>query len=174
MVPIFLIFCLIDSISYNYFWALGIFALASFTDWLDGYIARKDNLVTDFGKFMDPLADKVLVISALICFIQLDMPIAVPVIIIVARELMVSGLRMLASSNVVIAAGIWGKLKTAFTMVAIIAILGLSGLKELNVAFAVEQGALIGNILIWVSAALTVISGVQYMWAYRKVIDPRK
>lgn len=175
MVPVFLVFLLIPSIPGNYFWALGIFAAASITDWLDGHIARKRHLVTNFGKFLDPLADKVLVISALICFVKLGIAGAVPVILIVAREFMVSGLRMVAASeeNVVIAAGIWGKLKTAFTMIAIVAILLLQGLTKSSLVSAVVT-EVAGTVLIWISTALTVISGIQYLWAYRKVIDPSK
>ena len=122
LIPFFLLFMYID-IPFHYGIALVIFAAASITDALDGKIARKRNLVTNFGKFLDPLADKVLVIAALTVFVELSEVNmgAIPLIIITAREFMVSGLRLLAAnSGVVVAAGIWGKLKTAFTMVAIV------------------------------------------------------
>src|SRR5574344_870006 len=122
LVPLFMFFFYFNSIPGNYIIALVLFAVASITDSLDGYIARKNKLVTDFGKFLDPLADKVLVTAALCCFVEKGLMSAVPLTIIVSREFMVSGLRLVtASKGVVVAAGIWGKLKTAFTMVAIIA-----------------------------------------------------
>ncbi|MDE5916865.1 MAG: CDP-diacylglycerol--glycerol-3-phosphate 3-phosphatidyltransferase [Oscillospiraceae bacterium] len=124
LVPVFLVFALIDRIPLNFTAALIVFALASLTDALDGHIARKNNLVTTFGKFLDPLADKVLVISALAVFVDLGIISAVPFVIIIAREFMVSGLRLVAAdSRVVVAAGFWGKLKTAFTMASIVFIL---------------------------------------------------
>ena len=115
---------MIDSIPFNYTIALAVFAAASITDALDGHIARKNNLVTSFGKFLDPLADKVLVVSALAAFVDLKIISSVPLIIIVAREFMVSGLRLVTAGNgIVVAAGFWGKLKTAFTMVSVVFIL---------------------------------------------------
>lgn len=178
MVPVFLVFALVDTIPYNEFIAVGIFALASITDALDGYIARKNNLVTNFGKFLDPLADKVLVMAALLCLIQMGFIGSVPVIIILAREFMVSGLRLVtANEGVVVPAGIWGKLKTAFTMIAIIAIFIIAGISE-NVGLPSENlfvlNYLIPTILIWIATILTVISGVQYLFAYRKYIDTTK
>jgi CDP-diacylglycerol--glycerol-3-phosphate 3-phosphatidyltransferase len=136
---------------------------------LDGKIARKRNLITTFGKFLDPLADKILVIAALAVFVEIPeiQMSAVPLVIIITREFMVSGMRLLAAEDgVVIAAGIWGKLKTAFTMAAIVVILlylvifcdlGLgSGIQEFVRTWVLDS-------LIWISAALTVISGVVYM-----------
>ena len=125
LIPFFLLF-IYWKVPFHFLIALVLFAAASITDALDGKIATKNNLVTNFGKFLDPLADKVLVIAALTVFVELSEVNmgAVPLIIITAREFMVSGLRLLAAnSGTVVAAGIWGKLKTAFTMVAIIAIL---------------------------------------------------
>ena len=125
LIPFFLLFMYLN-IPFHFAIALVIFGIASITDALDGRIARSRNLVTNFGKFLDPLADKVLVIAALAVFVEfaeVNMS-AIPFIIITAREFMVSGLRLLAAnSGIVVAAGIWGKLKTAFTMVAIVAIL---------------------------------------------------
>ncbi len=149
--------------------ALVIFAAASVTDWFDGKIARKRGLVTTFGKFLDPLADKILVVTALICFLARS-PMwidAVAVILILAREFMVSGVRLVvANEGVVVPAGIWGKLKTAFTMIAIVVIMLLEGLGVHNIW--------VNEILIWIAAALTVISGIQYLAAYWKYIDASK
>lgn len=175
LVPFFVFFLLTDLVPYSKIIALILFAAASITDALDGHIARSRNLITTFGKFLDPLADKVLVVSALICMCELGIVGSVPLIIIVAREFMVSGLRLVtANEGVVVAAGIWGKLKTAFTMVAIVVILvGLC----LNLD-PVSSGAAILNIiyqvLIWISTVLTVISGEVYLKGYWKYIDASK
>lgn len=181
LVPVFLLLLFVDKIPFHFTFSLVVFAAASITDALDGHIARKNNLVTNFGKFLDPLADKVLVISALAAFIELDIAGSVPVIIIIAREFMVSGLRLLAAdSGVVVAAGFWGKLKTAFTMAAIIFILvnlsisgdfdwfGFSADTISRAADVIEQ------VLIWVSAGLTVISGCVYLRGYWNLIDSDK
>lgn len=173
LVPFFVFFMLTDIVTFSPAIALVIFIAASVTDALDGHIARSRNLVTTFGKFLDPLADKVLVISALICLNSIGVIGAVPVIIIVAREFMVSGLRLVtANEGVVVAAGIWGKLKTAFTMVAEVAIM-------LGLCFSFEgQAADIANIvyqiLIWIATVLTVISGGVYLKGYWKYIDASK
>ena len=165
----FILFFYLEAVPGNYLTAFLLFAAASVTDALDGHIARKNNLVTTFGKFLDPLADKVLVISALCCFVEKGLMSAVPLIIIVAREFMVSGLRLVtASEGVVVAAGIWGKLKTAFTMVAIVAILIFC------CAGVTEKFSLISDILIWISTVLTVISGAVYLKGYWKYIDMDK
>ena len=116
-IPIFVVFMLIESIPYNYYLAAIVFIVASITDLFDGKIARKYHLVTNFGKFMDPLADKMLVSAALICLTPKMIPSWV-VIIIISRELFISGFRMLAADQgIVLAAGWWGKFKTAFSMV---------------------------------------------------------
>lgn len=173
LVPFFVFFMLTDIVPASPVIALVIFIAASITDALDGHIARSRNLVTTFGKFLDPLADKVLVISALICLNSLGVIGAVPVIIIVAREFMVSGLRLVtANEGVVVAAGIWGKLKTAFTMVAEVAIM-------LGLCLGLEGGAadiayIIYQILIWIAAVLTIISGAVYLKGYWKYIDASK
>ena len=122
-IPIFVVFMLIESISYNYYLAAIVFIVASITDLFDGKIARKYHLVTNFGKFMDPLADKMLVSAALICLTPKMIPSWV-VIIIISRELFISGFRMLAADQgIVLAAGWWGKFKTAFSMVMIIVLI---------------------------------------------------
>ena len=181
LIPFFLLFIYLD-VPFHFLLALFIFAAASITDALDGKIARARNLVTNFGKFLDPLADKVLVISALTVFVELDEVNmgAVPLIIITAREFMVSGLRLLAAdSGVVVAAGIWGKLKTAFTMVTIVAaLLWLSICHDFsfNIPNAIVTAAddFIIPVLIWISTVLTVISGLIYLKGYYHLIDSDK
>lgn len=170
LIPLFVVALLIDAIPFNIYIALVIFALASITDWFDGKIARKRNLVTTFGKFLDPLADKMLVMSALCCFTYLDWIDPVAVVIILAREFMVSGLRLVvANEGVVVAAGIWGKLKTAFTMFALIAIMFLVGF------FGLDKNIFIVNeVLIWISSVLTIISGGIYLKGYWSYIDSSK
>lgn len=164
MVPFFVFFMLVDSIPYHNYIAEIIFVVASLTDALDGYLARKNNLVSNFGKFMDPLADKLLVCSALICFVaipDISMPAWV-VIIIIAREFIISGFRLVASdAGIVIAANYWGKIKTVVQMITVIVlILQLPG----DAAHMAEQ------ILIYASVILTVISLIDYVWTNRKVI----
>lgn len=181
LIPFFLLFMYWD-IPFHYLIALAIFGAASITDALDGKIARARNLVTNFGKFLDPLADKVLVIAALAVFVEFpEVKMgAVPLIIIIAREFMVSGLRLLAAnSGVVVAAGIWGKLKTAFTMIAIVAILfWLCLCFDFGIDFpdtfrsAVDD--IIVPILIWISTILTIISGAVYLKGYWHMIDSDK
>ncbi|MBQ5330480.1 MAG: CDP-diacylglycerol--glycerol-3-phosphate 3-phosphatidyltransferase [Oscillospiraceae bacterium] len=166
LVPFFVFFLLTDILPASKLLALIVFVLASVTDALDGHIARSRNLVTTFGKFLDPLADKVLVISALVCFIELGTVSSVPVLIIIAREFMVSGLRLVtADKGVVVPANIWGKLKTAFTMVTIVLILFAH-------AFGLTWGwvGIAETVLIWISTVLTVISGWTYLDAYKDYI----
>lgn len=180
LVPFFLLFMYLD-IPYNYTIALVIFAAASITDALDGSIARKNNLVTNFGKFLDPLADKVLVMAALAVFVEIpevNMG-AVLLIIIIAREFMVSGLRLVAAgSGVVVAAGMWGKLKTAFTMATIVLILlWMSVIDDFGVIFSssvLNAADIVITVLIWISTALTVISGIVYLKGYWNLIDSDK
>ena len=124
MIPFFIVTLMIDSIPGGKWIALGLFVIASLTDLLDGKIARKYNLVTNFGKFMDPLADKLLVCSAMIAMIELGRIPYWVVIIIIAREFIISGFRLVASDNgVVIAAGWWGKIKTVVQMIMIIVLI---------------------------------------------------
>lgn len=181
LVPVFLIFAYVSAIPYHYILALVVFAAASITDMLDGKIARKHNLVTNFGKFLDPLADKILVISALMAFVDIkDYRLsAIPVIIIIIREFTVSGLRLVtASEGVVVAAGIWGKLKTAFTMVGIVAVLLCLSIRY-DFAVSPESCAwdsvMLGcNVIIWIAAVLTIISGAVYLKGYWKYINPKE
>jgi len=146
---------------YTDYIAVAIFIIASLTDLLDGKIARKYNLVTDFGKFMDPLADKLLVCSAMICLIEMGRLQAWVVIVIISREFIISGFRLVASDNgVVIAASYWGKFKTTFQMLMIIVLL-------LNFGGVF---VLIGQILTWIALILTVVSLVDYIAKNKDVI----
>ena len=143
--------------------ALGIFAVASLTDLFDGKIERKYNLVTNFGKFMDPIADKLLVSSALISFVGLNRLQAWIVIILIAREFIISGFRLVASdSGIVLAASWWGKFKTAFQMIMCILLI----INIQNNVFTV-----INNVFIYISLALSVISLADYLIKNRKVIS---
>ncbi len=170
LVPFFVAVLLIDSIPFHYIIALVIFAIASVTDMLDGKIARKYNMVTDFGKFADPLADKILVISAFACFIELDIINAVFIILVLFREFTVTSIRLVAVEHgKVVAANMWGKAKTVSQMVAVIVVLLNGFLLEILATSqekAVSMNHIIGIInqsLLWLSAALTVISGVIYI-----------
>lgn len=173
LVPFFLLFLLGDFIPFNHLWALLVFAAASVTDALDGNIARKHNLVTTFGKFLDPLADKVLVLSALIAFIELGLSSSIVVIIVIARELMVTSLRLVAAADgTVIAASIYGKIKTIVQMVSIVAILLLLAVGQfVSLGFEVS---FVSNILMWITAVITVISGVDYLIKNWKCVDATK
>ncbi len=140
--------------------AAAIFIVASLTDMLDGKIARKYNLVTNFGKFMDPLADKLLVCSALICLIQLGQLPAWMVIVIVSREFIISGFRLVAAEQgIVIAASYWGKFKTTFQMIAVI--LMIVNLPVLH---------LLTGICTWIALILTVVSLVDYISKNHRVL----
>ncbi len=167
LIPFFVFFLLAPYFEdYGNYIAVAIFIVASITDFLDGKIARKYNLVTNFGKFMDPLADKLLVCSALICLIQLESIPAWVVIIIIAREFIISGFRLIASDNgVVIAASYWGKFKTAFQMLTVIVLI----LDIPNKVFII-----LGTVLIYVSLALTVISLIDYIAKNKDVLKDQK
>ena len=142
-------------------WAVAVFIIASLTDLLDGKIARKYNLITDFGKFMDPLADKLLVCAAMICLVEMGRLPAWMVIVIISREFIISGFRLVASDNgVVIAASYWGKFKTTFQMLMIIVlILNLGGVFDM-----------IGLALTWSALILTVVSLIDYLVKNKQVI----
>lgn len=178
LIPVFLVFVYVPAIPLHFLWALVIFAAASLTDMLDGKIARARGLVTNFGKFLDPLADKVLVITALTVLVELEefRMSAIPLVIIIAREFMVSGLRLLAAEEgVVIAAGIWGKLKTAFTMVTVVAAFGyLTVAEDFGVAMPEYVRVWILGLLILISTVLTIISGLVYLKGCWKYIDSDK
>ena len=162
MVPFFVFFMLTGvGGAANKWIALAIFCIASLTDMLDGKIARARNLVTNFGKFMDPLADKLLVCSAMICLIPLGKLEAWIVIVIIAREFIISGFRLVASDNgIVIAASYWGKFKTVFQMAMIIMLIADFG----GIFNVIETG------LIWISLILTIVSLVDYVAKNKQVL----
>ena len=140
--------------------ALALFIIASLTELLDGKIARKYNLVTNFGKFMDPLADKLLVCSALICLIELNALPAWMVIVIISREFIISGFRLFASDNgVVIAASYWGKFKTTFQMVSVVLLI-----------LDIPALAFVTTICVWIALLLTIVSLVDYIYKNHKIL----
>ncbi len=144
--------------------ALAIFIIASLTDLVDGKIARKYNLVTNFGKFMDPLADKLLVCAALIALVEMGRIPSWVVIVIISREFIISGFRLIASdNNVVIAASYWGKFKTTFQMIMVCLMIA-----------NIPQLQLLTDIVMWISLALTVISLVDYLVKNRDVMKETK
>lgn len=164
LIPFFVFFLLFDPSNDVFKWtALAIFIIASLTDMLDGKIARKYNLITDFGKFMDPLADKLLVCSAMIGLIELDRIPAWIVIVIIAREFIISGFRLIASDNGrVIAASYWGKFKTTFQMIMVILMIA-------NINVPAMQ--ILTQIVMWIALALTIISLVDYLIKNKDVMS---
>lgn len=164
LIPFFVLLMLVPITAIDKWIALGIFIIASLTDWLDGYLARKYHLVTNFGKFMDPLADKLLVCSALICLIELDRIPSWMVIIIIAREFVISGFRQVAADNgVVIAASYWGKFKTTFQMIAVC--LMIADITALS---------LVTTIVTWIAVILTVVSLIDYLVKNKDVMKESK
>lgn len=163
LVPVFVFFMLFPAENDLLFRLIAevIFCIASFTDFLDGYIARKRKLVTNFGKFMDPLADKLLVCAALICMIPLSYLPAWYVIILISREFIISGFRLIAvEQNIVIAASYFGKFKTVSQMLMIILLI-----------LQVPALSLVTDILLYLSLALTIISLMDYLYKNRRVLE---
>ena len=161
MIPIFMLVLYLGVPGANY-WALAIFAAASATDWLDGYIARKYNMVTDFGKFMDPLADKCLVTAAMLWFVEVGQMPAWAVLTVIIREFAISGLRMnAATSGRVIAAGWSGKVKTASTMVCLLLMF-------------LPIPAIVNTLCVAVIVLTTIYSGVEYIMKNLDVISNAK
>jgi len=163
MIPIFVALYFMPSIPHNYLWALIVFAAASLTDMLDGAIARKRGLITDFGALMDPLADKLLVMSAMLCFVHSGHVHAVIVVVLLGREFLVTSIRLVAASKgEVIAADRLGKLKTVFQMLWVC--IGLLFIWQAGIACpAANTFEMIFNVLTWLVLALTVISGLNYV-----------
>lgn len=157
MVPVF-IWVLLSGIENSRIIAALVFVIASMTDFLDGYLARKYDLVSDFGKLMDPMADKILVASALIGMVQIGRISVWPVVIILAREFFITSFRSLAASKgLVIAASIWGKIKTITQMLAIILLM--------------LTNSMIADLALWISVGFTIMSAVDYIAKNRKVIS---
>ena len=159
LIPVFLVVLYLD-FPYNNLVGLGVFVIASLSDFLDGYIARSRNMVTDFGKFVDPIADKMLVTSAMLMFVEWGRMAAWMLLIVVAREFAVSALRMMAADNGKVIAAAWsGKVKTASTMVCIILMLGLTNLPLLD------------TVCSWVIVLTTLYSGIEYFIKNKDVIN---
>ena len=178
MTPIFMV-ALLVAFPHNILVALLLFTAASITDAIDGNMARKYNLITDFGKFLDPLADKMLTTAAFLCFIQLGWGVGITWItfIVLVREFFITSLRLVSlGSGKVVAANIWGKLKTISQMVSIVTVMAFEYLIDVIDALAPFASAMriVYNVLLWISAVLAVISGVIYFWDNRSFIDPTK
>lgn len=167
LIPFFVFFLLVPYFpEYGKYIATAIFIVASLTDMADGKIARKYNLVTNFGKFMDPLADKLLVCSAMICLVEIDRLAAWIVIVIIAREFIISGFRLVASDNgIVIAASYWGKFKTTFQMLMIIALI---------LDFQNRYFQMLATALTYIALILTVVSLIDYIAKNKQVLKEQK
>ena len=165
LVPFFVLFILTGwGGDANRYICLAIFVVASITDWFDGHLARKNNLVTNFGKFMDPLADKLFVCSAMICLVEMGRIPAWIVIVIISREFIISGFRLIASDNGrVIAASYWGKFKTTFQMVMIC--LMIANFPQLQI---------LTDIIMWIALILTVVSLIDYLVKNKDVMKDTK
>lgn len=178
LTPIFLGVILWESLPHRFLIACIVFSLGSITDAVDGHLARKNNQITNFGKFLDPIADKILTTSALLAFMSMGLCNIWIVMLVLVREFAIASVRMIAASNgVVIPANIWGKIKTVTQMVFTILIMLLG-----EVYFIIEKTnaelfrklpdlALISNGLLWVTAIFTVLSGAVYLVDSRKIID---
>ena len=166
LIPFFVFFLLYPEVQYGNYIATAIFALASLTDFADGKIARKYNLVKNFGKFMDPLADKLLVCAAMICLVETGQLDGWIVIIIMSREFIISGFRLIASDNgIVIAASYWGKFKTVFQMLMIIV---------LTLDLDYEFFDMLGMALTYTALVLTVVSLFDYIAKNKAVLKEQK
>lgn len=179
--PIYLALILWESLPHRFLIATLVYSIAAITDAIDGKLARKNNQITNFGKLLDPIADKILTTSALLAFMQMGLCNIWIVMIVLTREFTVASIRMIAAADgVVIPANIWGKLKTVSQMTFTIVIMLLGEVYSILAAYnPVWYGkmpalALISNILLWITAVLTVVSGVIYVIDSKKVIDYTK
>lgn len=176
--PIFLAVILMDTLPHRFLIACIVFSIASITDAIDGHLARKNNQITNFGKFLDPIADKILTTSALLAFMSVGLCNIWIVMLILTREFAIASVRMIAATGgVVIPANIWGKIKTISQMVFTILIMLLGETWEIlsntnKVLFEkLPDLSLISNGLLWITAILTIISGVIYLNDSKKIID---
>ena len=183
LVPLFLIFIAFKNIPYGTIIATLIFIVASLTDQLDGYIARSRNQITNFGKFMDPLADKLLVTAALVSLVEMHLIPSWAAVIIIAREFAVSGLRTLAASEgIVIAASWWGKIKTITQIVAILLLLAKVNVASsqyltdliINNRFLTGFFEVVPNVILIIAVIITIISGIDYFIKNKSVIASNK
>lgn len=183
LVPIFLLCMSTDIIPYGTFIATIIFILASITDKLDGYIARSRNQITNFGKFMDPLADKLLVTAALVALVEMNIVPGWIAVVIISREFAVSGLRSIAAAEGhVIAASNWGKIKTVFQMVAIILLMIVANVATVPwIADIVNSSNIlisffvyVPDIVLYIALIITIISGIDYFVKNKSVINTDK
>ena len=178
LTPIFLVVLLADELPHRFALACAIFSIASITDGIDGHLARKNNQVTNFGKFLDPIADKILTTSALLAFMQMGLCDIWIVMLVLVREFAIASVRMIAAAEgVVIPANMWGKVKTATQMIFTILIMLLGEAWEILATENTEllarlpDLALVSNALLWITAILTIISGVVYLNDSKKIID---
>ena len=181
LVPVFMIFAALShygTADFNAAFMLTagiIFAVASFTDFLDGYLARKNNLVTDFGKFMDPLADKCLTTAAFIYKVTDGVCSPIVLAVILFREFAVAGVRMLAAeTGTVIAANMWGKVKTVLQMLSIIFYFFGTALCWNGTLESITVVVLVSILLCWLVAIVTAVSGIKYLWDNRSFINTAK
>ena len=166
LIPLFLYVYFVADLKNRYIVAAFVLVISGISDFLDGFIARKFNMVTDFGKFMDPLADKLLVCSAMICLVEIDRLAAWIVIVIIAREFIISGFRLVASDNgIVIAASYWGKFKTTFQMLMIIALI---------LDFQNRYFQMLATALTYIALILTVVSLIDYIAKNKQVLKEQK
>ncbi len=171
LVPVFLFFFLFTGIPGHYTIAFVVFVAASLTDFLDGYLARKNNLVTTFGKFLDPLADKMLVTCALLCLMDVKLCPMLVVAIIILRDTAVNALRLLAASEdgLVIAAAQSGRVKTAMQMIVTCILLFVLGISDFYPAVMGNWFTIASQIACWILAAITLYSGIEYLYKNRHV-----
>ncbi len=176
--PIFLVFILWEALPHRFLIACLIFSLGAITDAVDGHLARKNNQITTFGKFLDPIADKVMTTAALLAFLSMGLCSVWVVMLVLTREFIIASIRMISASNgVIVPANIWGKIKTVTQMVFTIVIMLLgeayyvAEIKIPEVFAKLPELSLISNGLLWVTAIFTVISGIIYLIDSRKVID---
>lgn len=179
--PVYLALILWESLPHRFLIATLVYSIAAITDAIDGKLARKNNQITNFGKLLDPIADKILTTSALLAFMQMGLCNIWIVMIVLTREFTVASIRMIAAADgVVIPANIWGKLKTVSQMTFTIVIMLLGEVYSILAAYnpvwygKMPAPALISNILLWITAVLTVVSGVIYVIDSKKVIDYTK